>query len=263
MENLTITLVQTSLFWEEKERNLEHFGKLMAKVDPGTDLILLPEMFNTGFVMNPQRYAEEPDGPAMRFLLQTAETTDAAVAATLMMKEKDGYVNRLVMVSPDGALATYDKRHLFRLSNEFQYFRQGKNRVIFSVKGWNLMPMICYDLRFPVWSRNRLIDGMYEYDLMICLANWPIVRSHAWKTMLTARAMENMAYVAGVNRTGEDGNGMDHTGDSMVVDPKGNILFQAGEREEVVQTVTLDARDLQLYRESFAFSLDWDSFRLL
>lgn len=262
MEDLTLTLIQTTLFWEDKERNFDHMAGLMEKVNSPTDLILLPEMFNTGFVMNPGRYAEDPDGPSMEFLRQMARARNAAVATTLMMKEKNGYVNRLVVVFPDGKSIAYDKRHLFRLSNEFQYFLQGEQQVIFSLKGWKLMPMVCYDLRFPVWSRNQLNDGEYAYDLLIYVANWPVVRSSVWKHLLVARAIENMAYVAGINRVGPDGNGMDHTGDSMVVDPKGEILYQAPERQEIIQSIVLNAQDMHLFRESFAFGLDWDAFSL-
>ncbi len=262
MEDLNITFIQTALFWEDKEKNIDHFRNLIMGIEEKTDLILLPEMFNTGFSMNPERYAEEMDGESIQFLRRMAKEKNAAVTATLMIREEDDYLNRLVFYYPDGAYITYDKRHLFRLSGEDKCFREGREKTLISLKGWKLSPMICYDLRFPVWSKNRMKDNKYEYDLLFYLANWPIVRSHAWKILLIARAMENMAFVAGVNRIGEDGNGMDHTGDSMVVDPKGNILFQAPEKTEVTQTVTLNCQDMQLFRESFAFGLDWDTFTI-
>lgn len=258
MTDLQITLIQSHLFWEDKEKNLDHFGKLLEQVDHSTDLVLFPEVFNTGFIMNPERYAEDAHGPSVQFLKDAAKRLETPIGGTLMIREDNRYLNRFMLYYPDGTCITYDKRHLFRLSNEFQYFAQGNQRVIFEIKGWRIMPLICYDLRFPIWSRNRLIDGKYEYDLMIYLANWPIVRSHVWKTLLMARAIENMSYVAGVNRIGEDGNGMGHSGDSMVVDPKGNVLYQAPEHQEVVHQIKLSAQDMQLYRESFAFSLDWD-----
>ena len=262
MEDLNITLMQTALFWEDKKKNIDQFANLIQGIKEETDLIMLPEMFNTGFSMDPERLAEEMGGESMEFIRQMASEKNSAVTATLMIKEGDDYVNRLVFYYPDGTYVTYDKRHLFRLSGEDKCFRGGDKKTIISLKGWNLSPMICYDLRFPVWSKNSLKDGNYEYDLLFFLANWPIVRAYPWKILMVARAMENMAYVAGVNRIGKDGSGMDHSGDSMVVDPKGNILFQAPERTEVIQRVTLNWRDLKLFRESFAFGLDWDTFSI-
>ncbi|MFH1161299.1 MAG: nitrilase-related carbon-nitrogen hydrolase [bacterium] len=262
MEDLHVTLIQTKLFWEEKEKNLEHFRNLISGIREQTDLILLPETFNTGFSINPKRCAEETEGPSMNFLKQIAKERDTAVCATLLIWESDKCVNRLVFYYPDGHYAMYDKRHLFRLSEEYRIFRGGTAKTLIKLKGWKLSPMICYDLRFPVWSKNTLTNGEYEYDLLFFLANWPEVRSHAWKALLVARAIENLAYVIGVNRAGEDGNGMDHTGDSMVVNPKGILLFQAPERAEAVQTVTLNYEELTLFRESVAFGLDWDQFTI-
>ena len=262
MHDLNITLIQTALFWEDKKKNIDHFENLIRGIEEETDLIMLPEMFNTGFSMNPERLAEEMEGESMQFIHQMAKEKKCAVTTTLMIREGDDYVNRLVFYYPDGTYVTYDKRHLFRLSGENECFKGGQKKTIISLKGWKLSPMICYDLRFPVWSKNRLEDGNYDYDLLFCLANWPIVRAYPWKTLLVARAMENMAYVAGVNRVGKDGSEMDHTGDSMVVDPKGNILFQARESAEVIQWVILNAQELKLYRESFAFAMDWDKFTL-
>jgi len=262
MDDLKITLVQSSIFWEEREKNLDHFSTLIGKLTNQTDLILLPETFNTGFSINPARCAEEMNGPSVSFLRDQAREKGAAIAATLLIREGHTTVNRFIFCYPDGAYATYDKRHLFRLSEEVKLFKPGLQRPVFQLKGWRLMPMICYDLRFPVWSRNSFTEGQYAYDLLIYLANWPIVRAYAWKAFLVARALENMAYVTGVNRIGIDGNGMDHTGDSMVVDAKGKVLFLAPEREEVVETITLSASDLKLYREAFAFALDWDRFTI-
>ncbi|TSA25723.1 MAG: nitrilase family protein [Bacteroidetes bacterium] len=262
MENLNITIVQTSLFWEDRPANLAHFRELLNEIDEPTDLILLPEMFNTGFSINPEFCAEPMDGPSMLFLKEMAREKRVAITATLLVMEDGEYVNRLVFYYPDGRYLTYDKRHLFRLCDEARIFRSGEQRVIIPWKGWKLMPIICYDLRFPVWSKNRIVDGMYEYDLLFNLANWPIVRSYAWKVLLVARAIDNLAYVAGVNRVGVDGNGMDHTGDSMVVDHTGNVLFQAPAGEEEIRTITLDYEEMRLFRESFAFGLDWDTFTI-
>ncbi len=262
MENLNITFIQTALFWEERQKNLDHFRKLIDGIHEQTDLIMLPEMFNTGFSINPEFCAEPMDGPSMLFLREMAELKQAAFTATILVMDEGEYVNRLVFFYPDGTYLTYDKRHLFRLSDEAKMLKGGNERVVIPLKGWKLMPMICYDLRFPVWSKNRMTAEGFEYDLLFYLANWPIVRSHAWKALLLARAIENLAFVAGINRVGEDGNGMQHTGDSMVVDPKGNILFQANASEEVIHTISLNYEDMRIFRESFAFSLDWDSFTI-
>lgn len=262
MENLNITLIQTALFWEDRAANLEHFRHLITGLEDETDMILLPEMFNTGFSINPEFCAEPMHGPSMLFLREMAETRKAAVAATLLVMEEGEYVNRMVFYYPDGNFLTYDKRHLFRLSEEVKIFKGGDKRVVIPLKGWKLMPMICYDLRFPVWSKNRMMKDAYEYDVIFYLANWPIVRSHAWKALILARAIENIAYVAGVNRIGEDGNGMEHTGDSMVVSHRGEILYQAPAGKEQVKTISLNYDDLKLFRESFAFGLDWDAFTI-
>jgi len=262
MENLNLTFIQTALYWEERQKNLDHFRKLIDGIHEQTDLIMLPEMFNTGFSINPEFCAEPMDGPSMHFLREMAELKQAAVTATLLVIDKGEYVNRLVFFYPDGTFLTYDKRHLFRLSDEAKMFKGGDRRVVIPFKGWKLMPMICYDLRFPVWSKNRMTPEGFEYDLLFYLANWPIVRSHAWKALLLARAIENLAFVAGINRVGEDGNGMQHTGDSMVVDPKGNILFQADAGEEIIHSLTLNYEDMRIFRDSFAFGLDWDSFTI-
>jgi len=262
MENLNITIIQTALFWEDRPKNLDHFRSLIDGIEEPADLIMLPEMFNTGFSINPEFCAETIDGPTMLFLRQMAKTRQTAVTATLLVMDEGEYVNRLFFFYPDGTFLSYDKRHLFRLSDETKIFKGGNERVVIPFRGWKLMPMICYDLRFPVWSKNRIIDGEYEYDFLFYLANWPVMRSEAWKALLPARAIENLAFVAGVNRIGEDGNGMPHSGDSMVVDPKGNILFQAQAGEETVKTVTLNYEDMRLFRESFAFGLDWDTFTI-
>ncbi len=262
MENLNITLIQTALFWEERQKNLNHFRQVIDGIHEKTDLIMLPEMFNTGFSINPGFCAEPMNGPSMLFLREMAMSKKAAVAATLMVMDEGEYVNRLFFFYPDGNFLTYDKRHLFRLSDEVRMLKGGDKRIVIPLKGWKLMPMICYDLRFPVWSKNRMTEEGYEYDLLFYLANWPIVRSHAWKALLLARAIENLAFVAGVNRVGEDGNGMQHTGDSMVVNPKGNILFQAPAGEEAVKTITLNYDDMRLFRESLVFGLDWDTFTI-
>jgi omega-amidase len=262
MQDLRITLIQANLYWEEKQKNLEHFDYLLGIIDEPTDLVLLPETFNTGFSINPSSCAESMDGLSMQFLRDKAREKEAVIMATLLICDGGHCYNRLICMYPDGHVETYDKRHLFRLSEEFKIFTNGHQKLIIEVKGWKISPFICYDLRFPVWSKNTWHEGKYAYDLLVCLANWPASRAHVWKTLLTARAMENQVYVAGVNRIGVDGHGTGHTGDTMALDAKGNVLFAATENKEVVQTVTLSAQDLNLFRESFTVGMDWDHFSI-
>jgi omega-amidase len=262
MNDLTITLIQTNLFWEEAARNLKHFDHLISGISASPDLILLPEMFNTGFSINPQKCAETINGPSMAFLKEKAREKQAVMMATLLIEEDRSYFNRLFTVFPDGRFCHYDKRHLFRLSEEYKIFEGGKESLIVEVKGWKIKPLTCYDLRFPVWSKNTYQDGKYAYDALIYLANWPNSRSFVWKTLLSARAMENQAYVIGVNRVGDDGHGKYHSGDSMAFDSKGDLLLDTEPGKEIIKTVTLSARDLSFFRESFTLGLDWDKFTI-
>jgi predicted amidohydrolase len=263
MNDLNITLIQTSIFWEEVQKNLDHFDMLLGGISNPTDLILLPETFNTGFSINPAACAETMDGPSVRFLLEKAAEKHTVIMATLLIEEEGHYFNRLVCVYPDGKISTYDKRHLFRLSEEYRIFSGGKSQLIAEVKGWKILPLVCYDLRFPVWSRNTWKDGIYGYDLTVCLANWPASRSHVWKTLLAARAIENQAYIAGVNRIGHDGHGTWHAGETTALDAKGNILYAAPEGKEEIHTVCFSAEDLRLFRESFTVGMDWDKFTII
>ena len=262
MQDLTLTIVQTNLYWEEREKNLDHFGQLIEGIVEPTDLILLPETFNTGFSINPSTCAEPMEGPSMQFLRKMAFEKNAVIMATLLIREGDGCFNRLVCMHPDGKFKTYDKRHLFRLSEEYKIFTAGHHQVLIEVKGWKISPVICYDLRFPVWSKNTWKNGVYGYDLLVCLANWPATRAHVWKTLLMARAIENQAFVAGVNRVGQDGHGTGHTGDSQLIDARGNVLFAAAEGREEIHTMSLSAQDLSLFREAFTVGMDWDHFSI-
>jgi omega-amidase len=262
MQDIKVTLIQANLFWEERDKNLRHFDHLIGCIGTETDLILLPEMFNTGFSINPSACSETMDGPSMLFLQEKAKQTRAAIMATLLIREGEGFYNRLVCMFPDGSFETYDKRHLFRLSEEYKIFKGGKKRAIFEVKGWKISPAICYDLRFPVWSKNTWSSGVYGYDLLVCLANWPASRSHIWKTLLVARAIENQACAAGVNRIGNDGHGTWHSGDTMAIDAKGQLLYAAREGTEEISSVIFSAQDLQLFRDSFTVGMDWDHFTI-
>jgi omega-amidase len=262
MQDLSVTIIQTTLFWEDIQKNLSHFDTLISRITEPTDLILLPETFNTGFSINPATCSEPMDGPSMEFLRIKAREKNAVVMATLLITEGGECYNRLICMHPDGKFDTYDKRHLFRLSEEYRIFKGGSKRLVVEVNGWKILPETCYDLRFPVWSKNTWSGGTYEYDLLVCLANWPSSRAHVWKTLLVARAMENQVCVAGVNRIGSDGHGTDHSGDSMAIDAKGFTQYAAPAGVEEIRTVEFSARDLALFRDSFTVGMDWDHFTI-
>jgi omega-amidase len=262
MEDLRITLVQSDIVWEEPGPNHDHFEKTVMGIREPTDLILLPETFATGFSINPGKVAEPAGGPSAMLLKKLAQKKKCAVAGTIITREGKKVFNRLSVYFPDGSSATYDKRHLFRLSEEYKLFSQGNEKIIITIKGWNILPLVCYDLRFPVWSKNTWEDGKYGYDLMLYLSNWPDSRSHIWKTLLTARAIENQAYAVGVNRIGNDGHGTWHSGQSLVAGPKGNILLEGPSGKAMIKTIRLSASDLEVYRESFTAGMDWDKFTI-
>lgn len=256
-KNLHVTLVQSDLRWENTPANLEMFTRKIDTVSK-TDLIILPEMFSTGFSMNTEKLAEEMSGPTVEWMRKTTAEKQCALCGSLMIRERNEYFNRLVWMQADGAYRVYDKRHLFSLSNEPAIYTAGKKRLVVELAGWKICPLICYDLRFPVWSRNIPSDS---YDLLIYVANWPEKRNHAWKSLLIARAIENQCYVAGVNRVGHDGNHIYHSGDSMMADAMGNTLYQL-QHEEDIFTIELNAAVLRDARESLPFLKDRDDFVL-
>jgi len=264
MQDLHITLIQSNLHWENAVANLAMFEEKIWKIGQATDVIILPEMFTTGFSMNPAALAERMDLTTTRWMKQMATQTGAVVVGSFVASEKEHYFNRLVWMEPGGAYTTYDKRHLFRMANEHTVYTSGEKRLIQAWKGWNICPMICYDLRFPVWSRNTWLksEQRMEYDLLIYVANWPEARVGAWSTLLPARAIENLSYVAGVNRVGKDGLDIMHNGQSAVVGPKGEIQFSAGS-DEGISTVTLSAEALLGHRSRFPAWRDADDFRIL
>lgn len=259
MNDLKVALIQTPLKWEDKQGNLDLFSGLINKLELSNDLILLPEMFNTGFSMRPEVLAEPHDGPTTEWMAKMAEATGSVIAGTIMVIEDGKYYNRLIWIYPDGRRGSYDKFHLFRMGNENRHFSGGRRKTTFSVGGWNILPLTCYDLRFPCWSMNSYDEGSYNYDLLLYLANWPAGRSYHWRSLLVARAIENQAFVIGVNRTGVDGNGIDHAGDSMVIDSYGNIINDAGNKPECVIEATLHGKRMAEYRKKFFIAPDWDT----
>ncbi len=253
--DLNVTLVQQPLAWQDAAANRARFTELLAPLAGRTDLIVLPEMFTTGFSMQATGFAEDMGGPTVDWLRATAARLRAVVTGSVMVAD-DGYRNRLLWARPDGTLAAYDKRHLFRMAREHEHYAPGAERVIVSLHGWRVLPQVCYDLRFPVWSRNR-----NDYDLALYVANWPAARRYAWSTLLRARAIENLSYVIGVNRVGTDGAGLDYAGDSVALDPLGQPLADLGSAPAVTH-VTLSAAALADHRRRFPAHLDADDFRL-
>jgi predicted amidohydrolase len=252
---MKVCLIQTSLSWEAPPENRANFERLMTgHKDP--DIIVLPEMFSTGFTMNPAPVAETMDGETVAWMKRIAAEKNAAVTGSLVIKENGKYYNRLLFVTPACKIETYDKRHLFSLAGEDKAYTAGTKKLIIDYKGWKICPLICYDLRFPVFSRNT-----EEYDLLLYVANWPEPRIHAWKTLLRARAIENMCYVVGANRIGEDQNGHSYTGQSKMLDVLGKNLNEPSDQEEVI-SLTLDRELLLFARKKFGFLNDRDQFTL-
>jgi predicted amidohydrolase len=262
MENIVVTLIQPDLAWQDKAANLRKFENYFMPLKGKQDLIVLPEMFNTGFVMEPGKIAERMEGDTMEWLAGQAEALNTVITGSLVIEDQGKFYNRLIWMKPDGNYSFYDKRHLFRFGNEHLEFSGGRNKLIVELKGWKICPLICYDLRFPVWSKNRLLEGKYEYDLLVYIANWPGRRSYAYRQLLIARAIENQSYVIGVNRVGVDGKNTLHQGDSAVLDFRGKHLIEIPPDVEDVETVMLDYSALTEFRESFKVGLDWDEFSI-
>ncbi len=254
---MKITLLQSNLIWENREANLESFEKQIFAVKSDTDLIVLPEMFTTGFSMRPELWAEEHLGYSFQKMQFWSKKKQSAILGSLIIKEDSQYFNRSYFVLPDGNYHFYDKRHLFRMAKEEQHYSFGTERLIIEYKGWRILPLICYDLRFPIWSRNNI-----NYDLLIYIANWPKRRSLPWKTLLKARAIENLSYVAGVNRIGKDKNGVEHSGDSALVDFKGEELSKIQANKQQSETLELSKSELLRFRAQFPAHLDADNFQI-
>ncbi|WP_461075612.1 amidohydrolase [Spirosoma flavus] len=262
-----ITLLQADLYWHDPVANRAMLEERIFTLPESTDLIVLPEMFTTGFTMEARNVAEPMNLTTFRWMKQMAAQTGAVVTGSYVVQEGDGqtgrrYFNRLIWMQPDGQFDMYDKRHLFRMAGEDGIYAAGTQRIIKEWKGWRICPLICYDLRFPVWSRNRQAESTdFAYDLLLYVANWPAARRSAWNTLLQARAIENLSYVVGVNRVGTDGNEHLYTGDSAVIDYKGDVAFRHSDTE-IVHQQTLSLDELRSFREKFPANLDADSFTL-
>lgn len=257
-EQLRVSVLQADLHWENPEANRAMFEEMIWRLDSPTDVIVLPEMFTTGFTISPEKWAEPMNLHTQKWMHQMASQTHAAICGSYIVKENGKYYNRFVWMQPNGKHLHYDKKHLFGMAGETQYYTAGTSPLIIEWHGWRICPMICYDLRFPVWSRLR---ADLHYDLLIYVASWPAPRVHAWNTLLKARAIENQAYCVGVNRIGTDGNGHYYTGESAVIDYTGQELFYAKETTATA-TVTLDKKLLNKFRQAFPFQNDADYFKI-
>lgn len=264
-KKINVSLVQPSIAWEDRDANLSHLASLLEPIQR-TDLIVLPEMFPTGFSMRPEALAEEADGPSTNWMANIAKSKQSYVTGSIIAREGGQFFNRLIWMAPDGSYEHYDKRHLFSFADEHAHYQAGKKRLITDLYGWRVCPLICYDLRFPVWSRNQDLTGGFsdsEFDLQLFVANWPEARRRPWMTLLEARAHENQCFVIGVNRVGKDGNGIAHSGDSALYDPKGTLISDIAPNEETVRNYDIDLDDLRSFREKFTPWKDKDRFGLI
>ncbi|QAA82155.1 amidohydrolase [Aequorivita sp. H23M31] len=254
---LKITIVQSELYWENAEENLKMFSEKIAAINTETNLIILPEMFSTGFSMNPADLAEPAGGRTFKWMVSQAKNYNTAITGSVIISENDHFFNRLFFIYPDGHFEKYDKKHTFTFAGENEVYANGTERLVLDYKGWKICPLICYDLRFPVWARNT-----EDYDLLIYVANWPKVRTLAWDTLLQARAIENMAYCVGVNRVGVDGNIHEYVGHSAVYDPVGKNVSTCSVGE-FTETIILEKKHIQENRNRFRFLNDRDSFKFV
>jgi len=256
VRDLRLTLLQTELHWQDAPANRDKFAGLIAEHAADSDLIMLPEMFATGFTMEAAQNSEPGDGESAHWMRDMAQTHDVYLTGSAVILENDRYFNRLFWASPDGDMRHYDKRHLFRMAGEHKKYSAGNERIIVRLGDWRICPLVCYDLRFPVWSR-----GVNDYDLLLYVANWPASRQSAWRTLLPARAVENLSYCAGINRIGKDGNNIAYEGDSLVSDYLGNLLGDA-ENKDTALKVTLSLDKLESYRDKFPAWKDADRFEI-
>lgn len=258
MENLNMTFLQSHLVWEAISANLKTFSAKLNDLKHATDVVVLPEMFTTGFSMNSKALAEKMDGKSVTWMLEQAKKLNALVLGSLIIEAEAQFYNRLVVAFPNGDLKYYDKHHLFNLSGEHKAYTAGQQRLQFNYKGWEICPLVCYDLRFPIWARNTA-----NYHLLIYIASWPKTRIDAWDTLLKARAIENMSYVVGVNRVGTDGNNLDYSGHSAVYNCLGEKLSATIENQESMHNITLDKNQLLSTRSQLNFLDDRDRIEII
>jgi predicted amidohydrolase len=272
MGNLSVTIVQTNLHWEDKLANLQMLEEKINSITAKTEIVVLPEMFSTGFSMKPEVLAETMEGETVQWMKRVAAKKKIILTGSIIIEENGDYFNRLIWMLPNGQYGIYDKRHRFAYAGEDDHYTAGTKRLIASVKGWKINLLVCYDLRFPIWARQTSApnpsppvergETAPEYDVLIYVANWPERRIQAWKTLLQARAIENQCYVIGVNRTGKDGNDIYYSGESMIIDPMGEVLYTKKDEEDVF-TMSLDKTHLETIREKLPFLKDADSFMIL
>ncbi|RFC55828.1 amidohydrolase [Brumimicrobium aurantiacum] len=255
MQDLKVSLIQCNQVWEDKKANLAHYETMLEEVQLPTDIVVFPEMFQTGFTMNAVEMAESINGESVQWMKKMAAKYECAIAASLIIQEGDQFFNRMVFIQADGSLQQYNKRKLFGLAKEDHTYSSGEENTIFEYKGWKILLQVCYDLRFPEVMRNKVENDVYDYDLMINVANWPEKRSLHWRTLLRARAIENQVYVIGVNRVGEDKNGLNYSGDSCIIAPSGIDVADVSYDEYVVNE-ELEAETLKLVREKMPFLKD-------
>lgn len=253
-DNLKITIIQSKLHWEDAEANLEMFSEKISAIEDETELIILPEMFSTGFSMNAKKLAEPADGRTFQWMVSEAQKHQTAITGSVIIKENNKFYNRLFFVLPDGNYHKYDKKHTFTYAKENEAYSEGTERLVLNYKGWKICPLICYDLRFPVWARNT-----DNYDVLIYVANWPKARTVAWETLLRARAIENMTYCIGVNRVGFDGQNHEYIGHSAIYDTLGKQISSSA-FDEFTETVILEKEHIMKNREQFQFLNDRDHF---
>ena len=257
MSVLKITTFQTYLFWENIDKNLQYLSLRLTSIRETNDLIVLPEMFSTGFSMDSENLAEKMNGKTMKWMVEQAKKYKSVITGSIIIKEKNKYYNRLIWMRPNGTHEYYDKKHLFGLGEEDKHYTAGSKKLFVELKGWKICPAICYDLRFPIWLRNT----NEEYDMLLIVANWPERRSLHWRSLIPARAIENQAFVVAVNRVGHDGNEVYHSGDSMCIDPNGKVIYYKPNDEDLY-TFTINKNDVTEARSSFPFLKDGDSFTL-